>query len=211
MSKRKVLVFAAFVCMIGLGFTAKMRARRTQEEAPGTLTISIRDFCDPATFNANPPAGIGPGTCVRGDNVSVNGSQTLAGFRAELRPEKSVGAWRFNPNRVETEENVNLTLVSHGGETHTFTRVAEFGGGFVAPLNAASGNLIPRPECAKVMPDGSLVPQPPSANNIFVEPGETDPGPRIIGEEQAKFQCCIHPWMRATINPEHRDHDRKHD
>src|SRR6266852_7155158 len=116
MSKRRVFVFTAFVCMIGLGFAATMRARWALEEKPSTLTISIRDFCDPATFNANPPAGIGPGTCVR-DDVSVNGSETLAGFFTELGQEKSAGAWRFNPDRVKTEEGVNLTLVSRGGET----------------------------------------------------------------------------------------------
>ena len=202
MSKRRMLVFTAFICMIVLGFAATIRARWAPEEKPSPLTISIRDFCDPATFNANPPAGIGPGTCIRDDNVSVNGSEKLAGFFAELGQEKSAGAWRFNPDRVKTEEGVNLTLVSRGGETHTFTRVAEFGGGFVPPLNAASGNPVPRPECAQVV-NGQLVPQPPSANNIFLEHGETEPGPRIVGDEEAKFQCCIHPWMRVTFNPEH--------
>ena len=203
MSKRKVLVLVAFVCMIGLGLAATTGARGDGDEKPGTLTISIRAFCDPKTFNA----AVGAGTCVRGD-VSIKGSETFPGFLAELGQEKSAGAWRFNPDRLETEESVNLTLVNRGGETHTFTRVAEFGGGFVAPLNAISGNPIPRPECAKVLSDGSLVPQPPSANNIFVEAGETDPGPRIIEEEQAKFQCCVHPWMRITINPESRRRDR---
>jgi hypothetical protein len=206
MFKRKVLVFTVLVCVIGLGFAATMRARWAHKEKSGKLTISIRDFCDPATFNADPPSGIGPDTCLRDDDVSVNGSETLAGFRAELGQEKNVGAWRFNPDRVETEESVNLTLVNRGGETHTFTRVAQFGGGFVAALNTASGNPVPRPECAQMM-DGNLVPQPPSANNIFLEHGETEAGPRIVEDEEAKFQCCIHPWMRVTFNPEDRKRD----
>lgn len=183
------LLVALFVA-----FTGRIGADEEQQ----AIQISIRDFCDPATFNA----AVGPGTCVRDDNVDVNGATKFAGFRAELAQEKSVGAWRFNPDRVKTEEGVNLTLVNRGGETHTFTRVQKFGGGFVAPLNAASGNPVPAPECAQVLPNGSLAPQPASANNIFINHGQTLSGPRIVEDEQAKFQCCIHPWMRTTINPE---------
>lgn len=177
-----------------LAFAGSIGASEEQK----AIQISLRDFCDPATFNA----ALGPGTCVRDDTVGVNGAQTFAGFLAELAQEKSVGAWRFNPDRIETEESVNLTLVSRGGETHTFTLVQKFGGGFVAPLNAVSGNPVPAPECAQVLPDGSLAPQPKSANNIFVKHGETAPGPRIAQGEQAKFQCCIHPWMRIVVNAE---------
>lgn len=195
MLKRTLLLFVVFVCAVGLALGAKTR-KRGNDEKPGTLTISVRDFCDPTTFDA----AVGAGTCVRVDNVSVNGSQKFAGFVAEVGQEKSAGAWRFNPDRVHTEEGVNLTLVNRGGETHTFTRVAQFGGGFIDFLNAASGNPVPRPECAKVLAGGVLAPQPESANNIFLEHGESQPGPRIVEDEEAKFMCCIHPWMRITFN-----------
>jgi hypothetical protein len=33
------------------------------------------------------------------------------------------------------------------GETHTFTEVAQFGGGLVGLLNDLSGNPVPAPEC----------------------------------------------------------------
>ena len=212
MLRRTVLLLTALAFVIGLAPTGTTGVRGGDDETPGTLTIGIRDFCDPTTFNAV----LGAGTCIRGDNVTVNGSTKFAGFGAELGQEKSVGAWRFNPDRVnsDTEEGIVLTLVNRGGETHTFTRVAEFGGGFVAPLNAASGNPVPRPECARVLPNGSLTPQPPSANNIFLIHGQTVAGPRIIEEENAKFQCCIQPWMRTTFTEEDhnrgRDRGRKH-
>jgi hypothetical protein len=202
MLKRMLLLFVVFACAIGLAFGAKTR-KRGDDEKPGTLTISNRDLCDPTTFNA----AVGPGACVRDDNVSVNGSQKFAGFLAELGQEKSAGAWRINPDRVHTEEGVNLTLVNRGGETHTFTRVAEFGGGFIAALNAASGNPVPRQECAKVLAGGVLAPQPESPNNIFLEHGEIQAGPRIVEGEEAKFQCCIHPWMRITFNGRERRRD----
>lgn len=188
MANKVVFLLVALI----LAFAGSIGANEKQQ----AIQISLRDFCDPATFNA----ALGAGTCVRDDNISVNGAQTFAGFLAELAQEKSVGAWRFNPDRIEADEGVNLTLVNRGGETHTFTRVQEFGGGFVAPLNAPSGNPVPAPECAQVLPDGRLAPQPPSANNIFVRHGETEPGPTIVQGEQAKFQCCIHPWMRTVVD-----------
>ena len=203
MLKRISPIFVMLVFVFTLALIAQ-RVTRGDDEKPGTLTISIRDFCDPTTFNAI----IGPGSCLRDDNVAVNGSETFPGFISELGQEKSVGAWRYNPITFKNEEGVNLTLVNRGGETHTFTRVAEFGGGFVAALNGPSGNLVPRPECAKVV-NGQLVPQSPSANNIFINHGQTIMGPRIVGDESAKFQCCIHPWMHFTINPDvsRRDQD----
>src|SRR5882762_4905137 len=97
-----------------------------------------------------------------------------------------------------------LLLKNLGGETHTFSKVAAFGGGFIAGLNALSGNPIPRPECAIVHRDGSLSPQPESAANVFVEAGLTEAGPTAgssilpVGKA-SKFICCIHPWMRAVV------------
>src|SRR5712691_6220526 len=109
-----------------------------------SLNINVRDYCDPTTFNA----AIGPGTCVRD---TTNGSITFPGFLAELGADKSVGAWRFAPDHAKVEEGATLNLQSLAGETHTFTRVKRFGGGFVAFLNTASGNLTPAPECAQMV------------------------------------------------------------
>ena len=136
---------------------------------------------------------------------------TLPGFQAELGADKSVGAWRFVPDRATTEEGLGLMLQNLGGEAHTFTRVQEFGGGFVAPLNAASGNPVPATECAQVV-NGQLVPQPPSPDNIFVDGNASAIGPLVPEGQSAKFQCCIHPWMRMTIDAkEHQKHNDGHD
>jgi len=77
--------------------------------------------------------------------------------------------------------------------------VKEFGGGFIAPLNALSGNPVPAPECAQVV-NGQLVPQPPSEDNRFIPAGGSDTVP-LMHEVNAKYQCCVHPWMRLTITP----------
>ncbi len=170
------------------------------DDKPANVVVHVRDYCDPASFNA---ALNDPKACVRD---TAPGAITFSGFLAEVIADKSVGAWRFVPARVHHDDGVNFTLENLGGETHTFTRVKKFGGGFVAPLNGASGNPIPAPECAKVV-DGNLVPQPPGPNNIFLPAGTTMNGPHV-GEDGAKFQCCIHPWMRITVNGDetHGDH-----
>jgi len=184
----------AIACSILLLFSLFLVAQDNNDnDQPGTLTVDIRDYCDPVTF-----AAIG---CVRTATPVANGIITLPGFGAELAAEKSVGAWRFIPDRASNEEGLNLTLKNLGGETHTFTRVKEFGGGFVAVLNAASGNPTPAPECAKVV-NGNLVPQPAGANNIFLPANSNAAGPHVAEGERAKFQCCIHPWMRTVINTE---------
>src|SRR5262250_1094761 len=107
-------MFAKFaitsVILVGSSLTL-IAARHMPSRADSktdTLTISVRDFCDPATFNAI----FGAGICVRDDNPAVNGSETVPGFFAELADEKSAGAWRFNPTRSNTREGVNITLVN---------------------------------------------------------------------------------------------------
>jgi hypothetical protein len=129
MVKRIALLVVAFACVIGLGYAATLAGHSDDRDGNDTLQITIRDFCDKNTF----PAGLCTG----------NGKITFAAFNAELAAFKDAGSWKFVPDVAATEEGVNLTLTNVGGETHTFTRVAKFGGGFVAGLNIASGNPVP--------------------------------------------------------------------
>ena len=159
--------------------------------AKDSLNIRLRDDCDPATFNADPPAGVGPGTCV-GD-----GDTALADFRAEFGQTGQVEKWRFNNDHADVDRGTAITVTNRGGETHTFTRVAEFGGGFVPPLNGLpdGGQLTLAPECAAA----PGVPQPPGENNLFVPAGASMQTPRLTSRGTVKFQCCIHPWMHSEI------------
>jgi len=95
-----------------------------QDDKSTQLTIHIRDYCDPATFNA----AVGPGTCIRDTNL---GAITFTGFVTELGADKSVGAWRFAPAQVRVFHGATLQLQNLGGETHTFTEVKRFGGVFL--------------------------------------------------------------------------------
>jgi len=149
------------------------------------VRIDVRDACDPATFDA----AVGPGTCQPGHS---GGTITFSDFLAELAEEKSVGAWKFNPDALNPNRDVSITLRSKGGETHTFTRVAQFGGGVVPVLNDLGGFGPTRPECLAA----------PSANNVIIPAGQTVAGPSVAAGESANFQCCIHTWMRTTVNAE---------
>lgn len=198
--KRFVLSLMVVVCVAGFGLSATILARADKSEKPGVLQIRMRDYCDPPSFN-EPTAG-GPGTCIG------TGLMPFGVFIHELGQDKSVGEWRFNPDAIQVEEGTTLSLANLGGELHTLTRVEKFGGGFVPPLNALSGNPIPAPECARVLPDGSLAPQPESPDNQFVEAGTTEQGPTIgEHEKQIKYMCCVHPWMRLVVNPKKHEHD----
>jgi len=190
--------------IIGVAFFGiALPSPHAREDQPGLLNVHLRDYCDPVTF-----AAIG---CVRTATPLSAGVITLPGFQAELGAEKSVGAWRFVPDRAASEDGLSIMLQNLGGETHTFTRVREFGGGFVAPLNAASGNPVPAPECARLV-NGQLVPQPPSPENVFVPANTNATGPLLREGQNAKFQCCIHPWMRMTVNAkEQEEHNDGHD
>jgi hypothetical protein len=185
------------------------------ESGTHTKTIRIWDACDPATFNAK----VGPGTCQPGHH----GQTVFDDFFAEVQLDQIAGGWRFNPllnttegvlklARLELEPGDRLSLQNMGGEVHTFTKVEEFGGGFFAPLNPLTGNPEPAPECARVLADGSLAPQPETDTNQFVEAGTTEPGPfagtRALPLGVTHWECCVHPWMR--INVVVRDHEHDH-
>jgi len=189
--------FSIAVSVVLLSATSAL----AQQDRSTQLNIHIRDYCDPTTFNA----AIGTGTCVRDTSV---GAITFSGFVAELGADKSVGAWRFAPGQIRVSQGTTLQLQNLGGETHTFTEVERFGGGFVDFLNVASGNLVPAPECAQVV-NGNLVPQPPSEENIFIPAGGNASLP-LQHEVVARYQCCIHPWMRITITPKDQHHEQVH-
>jgi hypothetical protein len=174
------------LCTWALGATILSGAIAVVAAKDG-LNIRMRDDCDPATFNAV----LGKDTCVG------SGGTTLAKFQEEFAEEGEVGAWKFNNDRADVDRGTAITLTNRGGETHTFTRVAAFGGGFVPPLNVRPDGttLAPAPECA-VAPG---VPQTPGPDNIFLPAGASTVGPTITTRRTVKFQCCIHPWMHAEI------------
>src|SRR5215218_7820538 len=135
--------------------------------ASATRQVQVLDDCDPATFNA----AIGPGTCVK------DGTTTFSEFIAQLLAQGRAPAWRFV-----------LQANNRGGEDHTFTEVANFGGGCIQALNDLLG-LTPVPECAG-FPGGAF------AATAVAPGGTVTTTPLTPGVH--RLECLIHPWMRTT-------------
>jgi len=164
------LVTATGVAIIGAGALAYAAAVRT---------VEINDQCDPDTFNA----AVGPGTCT-GHNAGV----PFDVFLNQVETSGAAGPWHFGPGVVQLRDGDAVQARNTGGETHTFTEVAQFGGGFVDFLNQLSGNPVAAPEC-----------DPTKNPDIqFVAPGQqTSPDLEEPGVHH--YQCCIHPWMRTDV------------
>jgi plastocyanin len=148
----------------------------TASAAHGGAKISIRDNCDPATFNAI----VGPGTCV-GD-----GDTTFPALIDSLIATGAHPKWVFKPSTLTLKAGEALTAVNVGGERHTFSEVKNFGGGCVDALNQVLG-LTPVPECGDdTFPKTLLIP------GMTAHPAGLSPGWHT-------FQCLIHPWMHLTV------------
>jgi len=156
---------------VGVGEPAQLAANGESQHA-----VTIFDACDPETFNAE----LGAGTCTR------SGGVRFASFIEQLGKHHSIGAWHFAPPEVSMRVGQMLVATNRGGETHTFTEVEEFGGGIVPLLNQLTGLTSVAPECRQL------------AGGDFLAPGASF----SEKEEDAgveKYQCCIHPWMRAEV------------
>jgi hypothetical protein len=140
-------------------------------------TVKLMDACDPDTFNLPPPMGAGPGTCSRPGGVQ------FANFVDQLMSHHSFGAWHMAPSEVMLKVGDVLSALNQGGEKHTFTEVEEFGGGNVPFINQLIGLTTVAPECAQAQ----LLAPGQSSSEV-----ENDAGVE-------KYQCCIHPWMRAEV------------
>ncbi|HKR61810.1 MAG TPA: hypothetical protein VJS64_19140, partial [Pyrinomonadaceae bacterium] len=116
---------------------------------------------------------------------------TFDEFIGELEDTQDAHAWKNQPKQATLTVGRPTLIENRGGETHTFTQVAAFGGGFVNELNGISGNPVPAPECLNF---GSIV---------FIPAGGTEEGPTAGASGMQpgthRFQCCIHPWMRTVI------------
>src|SRR5215475_4325927 len=126
----RITILLTIAITLSFGFSIVTNAKG------GNRPILISDDCEPASFNR-----VFPGVCVG------SGKTTFDKFIAQLTQHQNAFLWMFAPRESTVPIGKTLSLGNTGGETHTFTKVAEFGGGFVVPLNVLSGNSVPRPEC----------------------------------------------------------------
>lgn len=170
-----------FVAALTLSFVS---AALAQENQPNLVQVVALDECDPVTFNAV----LGPDFC---KNVAL-GALGFATTFNDLLAQAAAGTpdpgWDFEPDVVHIKKGTTLSVVDQGGEPHTFTEVAQFGGGFIEPLNAGEPTV---PECA-----GGF-------KNVAVARTRIIQGSRLeitqLSKGTHRFECCIHPWMRVTV------------
>jgi plastocyanin len=166
--RTRVLSSIALTSVLILAFSATALGQSSR-------TIQILDNCDGPSFNAV----LGEGACVNEEGLPFDV------FFSKLFKGGAQG-WRFSPEQATVTAGGTVTAVNRGGEFHTFTGVAEFGGGCVPEINEAMG-LEPVAECG----DPSLF------GTTGVPPGASLTTP--IEEGANLFQCLIHPWQRATV------------
>jgi plastocyanin len=152
------------------------------EDRPSSASIVALDECDPVTFNA----ALGPDFC---RNVTLGASTTLSALFAKVAAGTPDPGWDFEPDRLSITEGTTLAVFDQGGEPHTFTEVAQFGGGFVPVLNAPGEDVVP--ECAGGFSSVAV------AKTRILQGSER----QIAGLSKGThhFQCCIHPWMRVDV------------
>src|ERR1041384_2444044 len=146
-----------------------------EQASHGHTEIHTEDQCDPATFGA---------LC----NPNFHGNTTLAAFNAELDATQRVAAWEYGGGQIRVSSGASFQVDNQGGETHTFTVVANFGGGRVPILTTRSGNTVVAPECVAG----------PNASNVDIASRAgitvTTGGNGVIKTKGTfKVQCCIHP------------------
>jgi plastocyanin len=164
------------VVLLVAGFLTTLMGVSVAWAGASHRNVQVLDDCDAETFNAV----LGEGACVQ------DGGVTFDEFIGQLVTRGEAPAWRFAPEHLKLNAGGTITAFNRGGEVHTFTEVAAFGGGCVAELNELLG-LTPVPECA--IPD------------IFGTTGLPAGASRSTGPLAAgthRFQCLIHPWQRTT-------------
>jgi len=143
------------------------------------VVVNMMDACDGDSFNAV----FGAGTCNRAGGVKFDQ------FIAELTRLGSIGPWHFSGAKANVQVGQDFVATNKGGEVHTFTEVAEFGGGLFPLLNDLAHVPDVAPECR---------PEALEADD-FVPPGGTY-RERISHTGTVKVQCCVHPWMRLEAS-----------
>jgi hypothetical protein len=171
-------------CVILAGATHAI----ADESSPGLAQVVALDECDPDTFNAALGEG-GTGFCHNVALSALGYATTLTDLFTKAAAGKPDPGWDFEPDKLVIKKGIILSVVDQGGEPHTFTEVAKFGGGFIPGLNDGEPTV---PECASGFSNIAV------ARTRILQGSHLD----ITGLSKGKhlFECCIHPWMRMEVD-----------
>src|SRR6267154_631862 len=177
------LLATLFIAAVTFGFVPAAVAQAKGKPASVAQVVAL-DECDPFSFNLV----LGPDFC---KNVSIGILGYTTTFQ-DLFTQAAAGTpdpgWDFEPDVLNIKKGTTLVVVNQGGEPHTFTEVAKFGGGFIPPLN--SGEEVV-PECAGGFSNVAV------AKTRILQGSESHVTDLSKGEHL--FECCIHPWMRTKV------------
>lgn len=174
MIRRRLLGAAVLLALVATAFAAITPSGRSDDDS-GRHQIAMLDDCDPRDPLWN---NVGGCALKRGDVSFLE----FVGEADSPLAAAVIGhqAWRNSPSYLEVTVGRTIRVKNEGGREHTFTKVANFGGGVVPTLNEG---LQTAPECLEFE---------------NVEPGDTTTLPSLaVGNH--RFMCCFHPWMRALI------------
>jgi plastocyanin len=174
----KLCIVACLLVPMGAVFAA------SPEKLSGSAQIVALDECDPITFNA----ALGPDFCHNVALGALGFATTLQDLFAKAASGTPDPGWDFEPDVLNAKEGTLLSVVNQGGEPHTFTEVKKFGGGFIEGLNAGQETV---PECSGGFSNVEV------AKTRIIQGSHMDMSSLPKGEHH--FQCCIHPWMRMTV------------
>ena len=175
----------ALVCTTGLVAQEKTRAKDPETAVTGTggvAQIIALDECDPTSFNSH----LGPDFC---KNVAIGAVTTFDDLFTKAAAGTPDPNWDFEPDVVHIKKGTNVVVSDQGGEPHTFTEVAKFGGGFIDGLNSGEPTV---PECSGGFANLAV------ARTRILQGSQVNVTDLSKGEHL--FQCCIHPWMRVKVD-----------
>ena len=175
------LLAALLGAAVTLGFVP---AAVAQGKTPSVAQVVALDECDPHTFNKV----LGPGFCHNVALGVLGYTTTLSDLFTKAAAGTPDPGWDFEPDTVKIEEGTILTIVDQGGEPHTFTEVAKFGGGFIPGLNDGQETVS---ECKGGFKNVAV------AKTRILQGSQTQVTNLSKGEHL--FECCIHPWMRVKV------------
>jgi len=177
----KVALFIGGLAFAGAQYLTAQTSSAQLTPAPIAQIIAL-DECEPSSFNAM----LGPDFC---KNVAIGATTSFLKLFDEAREHHPDPNWDFEPDDLNIRQGTVLNVANEGGEPHTFTEVKEFGGGFIGGLNSGENTV---PECA-----GGFANVAVARTRILQGSSVNVSG---LSKGQHHFQCCIHPWMRVTVD-----------
>jgi hypothetical protein len=182
------LLFAGMVSIwiVAGGAVAHVSTLPPTPAVDDSKVVKVRDSCTPS-FNV---FFQDPTICQQ-----LDGKVDIFAFLDYLSKHLMHPLWRFDPQSFDLPVGKHVQLQNLGGEFHTWTEVANFGGGIITALNFGAPTV---PECG--LPD-KLAPE--SIKNVYLDYQDSESGATAgtsaLPAGSHKFMCCIHPWMQTVV------------